>query len=153
MGRNSVDATKVLRICAVRAIRSALVARLPLLVGLCRLDLLLADVLVLPVFAFVLLAWPVLLLAVLAPLDVGRLLLEVVCFAAGFWSSEDWPAIGNTIRKASTAAMHRIAGETRRWWRKKALMSPLYLYLCQLDAREPLALPLRPEHRCQLLPP
>ena len=115
MGRNSVDATKVLRICAVRAIRSALVARLPLLVGLCRLDLLLADVLVLPVFAFVLLAWPVLLLAVLAPLDVGPLLLEDVCFAAGFWSSDDWPAIGNpTIRKASTAATHRIVGDTRR---------------------------------------
>ena len=44
MGRSSVEATKVLRMCAVRAIRSARLARLPLLEGL-RFNLLLVVVL------------------------------------------------------------------------------------------------------------
>lgn len=89
MGRSSVDATNVFRICAVRAIRSALVARLPLLAGLCRLDvLLLADVFVArdfdidapvfdaPVFAFALLDPPALLPDGFLPV--------VECLAAGF---------------------------------------------------------------------
>ena len=69
MGRNSVDATNVLRICAVRAIRS---------------DLLLAEAFAPPGFAFALLGWPVLLLVALVPLDVDVFLPEVEGFAAGF---------------------------------------------------------------------
>jgi hypothetical protein len=78
MGRSSVDATNVLRICAVRAIRSALVARLPLLAGLCLPDvLLLADVFVAPGdLAFALLAPPALLPDVF-------FLLVIECLAAG----------------------------------------------------------------------
>jgi hypothetical protein len=121
---------------AVRASRSALVARLPLLAGLCRLDLLLAETFVLPAFAFALPGLPVVLLAALVPLDVGVFFLPVVeCLAAGFWSSDDWHTADNeTVRQASTAARHSSAGETRGCWRKVALIISLYLYLSLLDA-------------------
>lgn len=125
----------------MRAIRSALLARLPLLVGLRRLDLLLADLLLvdafaLPAFDLAELDSPVLPLAVFVPLDVDVFfLLEVECRAAGFWSSEDCPATGNaTITKVSAAATHRIARETMGCWREVALIISLYLYLCLLDA-------------------
>jgi hypothetical protein len=82
MGRSSVEATNVLRICAVRAMRSALLARLPLLAGLRLLVLLVEDVFVLPNFALALLDFPVLLLAVPVSLDVGAFfLLDAACFA------------------------------------------------------------------------
>jgi hypothetical protein len=120
----------------VRAIRSALLARLPLLAGLCRLDLLLADALAVPAFAFAAFDSPVLPLAVFVLLEVDVFfLLDVECLAAGFWSSEVCPATGNAIiEQASAAATHRVASEARGCWREVALIISLYLYLCLLDA-------------------
>jgi hypothetical protein len=114
MGRSSVEATNVLRICAVRAMRSALLACLPLLVGLRRLALLLEKVLVLPVFAFALFDLPVVLLDAFVSAEAGAFfLLDAACFAAGSWAWEDGAAREPaTIKQASTAAAERSAGES-----------------------------------------
>jgi hypothetical protein len=107
-----------LRIRAVRAIRSALLARLPLLVGLCRLDFLVAAL----VFVDLLPAVFVLLDAEVA------FLLDVACRTAGFLSSADWPVTGNAlIRTARIAATHRIACQTTGCWREMDLIMSLYL--------------------------
>lgn len=135
MGRSSVEATNALRICAVRAIRCALLARRPLLVGLRLFALLLlvllfalevfaADASLLPDFAFAVLDLAALLLDALL-----LLLLERV--EAGFWSSAACPAIGEkNIRSASTAArLLSAAGRTTECRRKWPFILSLYLHL------------------------
>lgn len=140
--------------CAVRAIRSALVARLPLLAGLRLFDLLVLALLVLaddfvepdldveawlvPDFAFELPDAPVLPFAVLSLVDVDGV-------AADFCPSEACPATGNTsIMYVRTAATHRVAIWPWGCWRDVALIFSLYLYLFSLDVPEPMPLPLRP---------
>lgn len=116
IGLSSVEATNVLRICAVRAMRSALLACLPLLAGLRRFELiaevfdvldLLVEVAVGPVFDFV----------PLAPLDLppdDLLLVEAAWVAEEFFSSELCPAIEEAVKqKASTDAAHSPAGRMR----------------------------------------
>ena len=94
MGLNSVEATNVLRMCAVRAIRCALLGWWPLLTGLCCLVLLvLAVLLALEVLAvevpcFADFAFAVLEVRALLA-DASLLLLDVERVAAGFWPLED----------------------------------------------------------------
>lgn len=136
MGRSSVEATNVRRMCAVRAILCALLARLPLLAGLRRFVLLLAETFLLAAFALTLLCSLALLLAALVLLDVVVFfVLDVECFAAGLWSLEASGAIGKeTMRHARTAAVHRIANGVNGCRREVALIISLYLYLWLLDA-------------------
>lgn len=121
--------------CAVRAILCALLARLPLLAGLRRFVLLLAETFLLAAFALTLLCS----LALLPALDlldvVVFLVLDVECFAAGLWSLEASGAMGKeTMRHATTAAVHRIANGVKGCRREVALIISLYLYLWLLDA-------------------
>ena len=105
MGRSSVEATKVFRICAVRAIRSAWVARLPLLAGLWRFDLRLDDTFVTPDFVFAALALLVLAVDDFALPDVDDFLLLVVeCLVAAFESPLDWEASGSASNRHTSPA-------------------------------------------------
>lgn len=85
----------------MRAIRSALLARLPLLVGLCRFDLLLAVAFAVRVFE---LDAPLVLVAVF-------FLFDEEWVAAGLSPSDVCPETGGkTISNDIAAAMHRNAG-------------------------------------------
>jgi hypothetical protein len=113
--------------CAVRAIRSALLARLPLLVGLRLFDLLLladdfverdldVEAWLVPGLDFALPDAPVLPLAALPLVDVDGV-------EADFWSPEACPATGNaSIMYVSTAATHRVARWPWGCWRNVALI-------------------------------
>ena len=136
MGLSSVDATNVLRMCAVRAMRSALLAFLPLLAGLRLFDALLAGVLETfdfevvveaePAFDFVLLAAPVL------PVDDFFFAEDV---PKDFCPSELCPEMGNVPNaSASTTTAPGSAEPRRNSRRNKAFINSLYLYLCLLDA-------------------
>lgn len=132
MGLSSVEATNVLRICAVSAMRSDLLDLLPLLAGLRRLDAVLADVF--EPFELVAEAEPVFDFVLLVELDFP---LDDFFVAAD--APEDfcpWELCPVSVDVANTRADAAIGStEPRRKCRRnRSFISSLYLYLCLLDA-------------------
>ena len=116
--------------------RSALLAFLPLLAGLRRLDALPAGVLETFDFEVVVEAEPAFYFVLPAAVDLE---LDDFFFAeevpADFCPSELCPAIGDTASaSANTTAAIGSAKPRRKSRLDKALIGSLYLYLCLLDA-------------------